>query len=93
MCHSKNCNDLLKRQTQDMTDRVPFIIHYFPRVEKLHHVLHLLLPNLKQAIVHKILPSLQDNIDHNTTQPCHGNLCKTCQIIDLDTTITRGHTF
>eukprot|EP00061_Rhincodon_typus_P003476 g20186.t1 len=49
-------------------------------------------PNLKQAIVCRKLPSLQDNIDHNTTQPCHGNLCKTCQIIDMNTTITRGNT-
>eukprot|EP00061_Rhincodon_typus_P012358 g38041.t1 len=38
------------------------------------------------------LPSLQKNIDHNTTQPCHGNLCKTCHVIDTDTTITRGNT-
>eukprot|EP00061_Rhincodon_typus_P009398 g32877.t1 len=35
------------------------------------------------------LPSLQDNINYNTTQPCHGNVCKTCQIISMDTTITR----
>eukprot|EP00061_Rhincodon_typus_P010005 g33935.t1 len=35
------------------------------------------------------LPSLQDNIDHNTYQPCNGNLCKTCQIINMDITITR----
>eukprot|EP00061_Rhincodon_typus_P005733 g25605.t1 len=34
-------------------------------------------PNLKQIIVRGKLPSLQDNIDHNTVQPCHGNLCKT----------------
>eukprot|EP00061_Rhincodon_typus_P003915 g21289.t1 len=34
------------------------------------------------------LPMLQDNTDHNTIQPCHDNLCKTCQIIDMDTTIT-----
>eukprot|EP00061_Rhincodon_typus_P011467 g36497.t1 len=34
------------------------------------------------------LPSLQDNIDHNTTEPCHGNLYKTHQITDMDTTIT-----
>eukprot|EP00061_Rhincodon_typus_P017302 g45939.t1 len=43
-----------------------------------------------QTIACGKLPSLQDNVDHNTTQPCHGNVCKTCQIIDLDTTITRG---
>eukprot|EP00061_Rhincodon_typus_P013053 g39183.t1 len=48
--------------------------------------------HLKQTIVHSKLPSLQDNIDHNTTQPCQSNLCKTCQIIDMDTTITRGNT-
>eukprot|EP00061_Rhincodon_typus_P011578 g36700.t1 len=37
---AKNCNDLLRRQTQNMTDRVPFVIQYFPGAEKLHHVLH-----------------------------------------------------
>eukprot|EP00061_Rhincodon_typus_P018287 g47400.t1 len=46
-------------------------------------------PNFKQTIVHSKLPSLQDNVDHNTIQPCHGNLYKTYQIIDMDTTITR----
>eukprot|EP00061_Rhincodon_typus_P005784 g25719.t1 len=45
-------------------------------------------PNLKQTIVRSKLPSLQDNIDHNTTQPCRGNVCKTCQIIDMVTTFT-----
>eukprot|EP00061_Rhincodon_typus_P008207 g30618.t1 len=49
-------------------------------------------PNLKQTIVHNKLPSHQNNIDRNTTQPCHDSLCKTCQIIDMDTTITRGNT-
>eukprot|EP00061_Rhincodon_typus_P014099 g40912.t1 len=38
------------------------------------------------------LPRLLGNIDHNTIQPCHGNLCKTFQIFDVDTTITRGNT-
>eukprot|EP00061_Rhincodon_typus_P011291 g36196.t1 len=33
--------------------------------------------------------SLQDNIDHNNIQACHGNFCKVCQIIDMDTTIAR----
>eukprot|EP00061_Rhincodon_typus_P007943 g30119.t1 len=28
---AKNRNDLLRRQTQDITDRVPFIVQYFPR--------------------------------------------------------------
>eukprot|EP00061_Rhincodon_typus_P003744 g20869.t1 len=37
---ARNHNDLLRRQTQDMTDRVPFIVQYFPGVEKLGHVLH-----------------------------------------------------
>eukprot|EP00061_Rhincodon_typus_P009621 g33259.t1 len=36
----KSYNDLLGRQTQDTTDRDPFIIQYFPGVEKLRHVLH-----------------------------------------------------
>eukprot|EP00061_Rhincodon_typus_P009106 g32325.t1 len=45
-------------------------------------------PNLKQTIVCSKLPSLQDNMDHNTRQPCHGNLCNTCQIIDINITIT-----
>eukprot|EP00061_Rhincodon_typus_P006434 g27066.t1 len=108
----KNHNDLLKRQTRDTSDRVPFIIQYFLGVEKLHHVFRSLKhiiddnehlakifpmpllvaikqpPNLKQTIVCNKLPSLQDNNDHNTVQPCHGNLCKTCQIFDVDTTIT-----
>eukprot|EP00061_Rhincodon_typus_P011910 g37280.t1 len=110
------CSDLVGRQTQDTTDRVPFIVQYFPRAEKLRHVLCSLqlvinddeclakiipmppllafkqLPNLKQIIVRSQLPSLQDNVDHNTIKPCHSNLCKTCQIIDMDTTITRGNT-
>eukprot|EP00061_Rhincodon_typus_P016754 g45133.t1 len=34
------------------------------------------------------LPKLQDNIDQKTTHPCHSNLSKTCQIINMDTTIT-----
>eukprot|EP00061_Rhincodon_typus_P013871 g40506.t1 len=34
---------------------------------------------------------LQDNINHNTIKHCHGNFCKTCQIIDMDTTITHGN--
>eukprot|EP00061_Rhincodon_typus_P013535 g39965.t1 len=111
----KNHNNLLKRQTWDMTYRVPFIVHYFPGVEKLSHILcslqhviddveHLTkaiptprlltfkqLPNLKQTIACIKLPSLQENSNHNTIQPCHGNLSKTCQI-DLDTTITYGNT-
>eukprot|EP00061_Rhincodon_typus_P000729 g12587.t1 len=82
-------------------DRVPFILQYFPRSEKLLQVLHSLQhiiddnehlvrifptfplltfkqpPNLKQTIAHSKLPNLQDNINHNTIQHCHGNLCKT----------------
>eukprot|EP00061_Rhincodon_typus_P015534 g43259.t1 len=44
-------------------------------------------PKLKQTILCSKLHSLQD-IDHNTTQLCHGNLYKTCQIVNVDTTIT-----
>eukprot|EP00061_Rhincodon_typus_P006573 g27348.t1 len=112
----KNCNNLLRRQTQETTDRVPFVVQCFPGAEKLHHVLcslqHVInddelltkifptppllifkqLPNRKQTIVHSKLLSLQDNIDHNTTQLYHGNHCKTCQIIDMDTIITHGNT-
>eukprot|EP00061_Rhincodon_typus_P012195 g37777.t1 len=112
----KNRNDLLRRQTWDTSNKVPFIIQYFPGTEKLHHSLcslqpiinddeHLtkifpmppLLtfkqpPNLKQTIVLSKLPSLQDNIDHNTIQPYNGNLCKKCQIFDMDATITCGNT-
>eukprot|EP00061_Rhincodon_typus_P006627 g27465.t1 len=33
-----------------------------------------------------------DNIDRNTIQPCHSNLCQTRQIFDMDTTITCGNT-
>eukprot|EP00061_Rhincodon_typus_P015603 g43373.t1 len=50
------------------------------------------LPSLKQTIVRSKLPSLQDSIYHNTTQPCHGKLCKSHQIINLNTTITRVNT-
>eukprot|EP00061_Rhincodon_typus_P004985 g23890.t1 len=39
---TKNHYDLLRRQTQDTTDRVSFIIQYFPRAEKPHHVLRCL---------------------------------------------------
>eukprot|EP00061_Rhincodon_typus_P003418 g20036.t1 len=109
-------NDFLRRQTQHTTDKMTFVIQYFPGEEKLHHVLHSLQhiiddnehlakifptpsllafkqpPNLKQTIVSSKLPSLQHNIDHNTIRPCHGNLCKTCQIINMDTTITRENT-
>eukprot|EP00061_Rhincodon_typus_P014597 g41712.t1 len=108
----KNHNNLLSRQTRDMTDSVPYGVQYFPGAEKLHHVLYSLqhviddgehltkifptpplltfkqLPHLKYTTVHSKLPSLQDNINHNTIEPCHGNLCKTCQIMDMDTTIT-----
>eukprot|EP00061_Rhincodon_typus_P003687 g20720.t1 len=49
-------------------------------------------PNLKKTIVRNKLPSLQDNIDHDITQLCHGNICKTCQITNTDTTITHGNT-
>eukprot|EP00061_Rhincodon_typus_P015792 g43678.t1 len=79
---------------------------YFPRQEKLCYVLcglqHVIdddeyptraiptppLLTFKQPPnVHSKLPSLQD---HNTTQPCHSNPCKTCQIIEMDTTIKPG---
>eukprot|EP00061_Rhincodon_typus_P013589 g40049.t1 len=98
---AKKCKDLLRRQTRYMTDRVPFVIQYFPGAQKLHHVLrsfqHIIVddderfakifpmpplltfkqpPNLKQTIVYSKPPSLQDDINHNITQPCHGNLCK-----------------
>eukprot|EP00061_Rhincodon_typus_P005975 g26130.t1 len=43
------------------------------------------LSNFEQTIVHSKYPSLQDNINRNTIQPCHGNLCKTCQIFNMDT--------
>eukprot|EP00061_Rhincodon_typus_P006766 g27753.t1 len=36
---AKTCNDLLRRQTWDTTDRIPFVIKYFPGAEKLCHVL------------------------------------------------------
>ncbi|XP_078072210.1 protein NOXP20-like isoform X1 [Mustelus asterias] len=99
-----------------MVDRVPFVVQYFPRAEKLRHLLwslqhvidedeHLAkaIPtppllafkqprNLKQTIVRSKLPSLQENSDHDTTQPCHSNLCKTCRIIDTDAIISRENT-
>eukprot|EP00061_Rhincodon_typus_P012250 g37868.t1 len=78
-----------------MHGTTPFIVQYFPGVEKLRHVLHSLqhvindnehlvkiiptpplltfkeLSSLKLTIIHSKLPSPQDNIDQNTTQPCH----------------------
>eukprot|EP00061_Rhincodon_typus_P010885 g35501.t1 len=111
---AKSLNDLLRRQTRNTSDRVPFVVQYSPGVEKLCHVLcslqhiddeHLSkifpipsllafkqLLNLKQTVVRSNLPSLQDNIDHRTIQPCHGNLCKTCQIFYVDAAITQGNT-
>eukprot|EP00061_Rhincodon_typus_P002088 g16579.t1 len=35
----KNHNDLLRKQTRGTTDRVHFVIQYFPRAQKLHHIL------------------------------------------------------
>ncbi|XP_078057016.1 uncharacterized protein LOC144481742 [Mustelus asterias] len=113
---AKNRTDLLRRQTRDTVDRVPFVVQYFPGAEKLQHLLRSLqhvidedehlakaIPtppllafkqphNLKQTIVHSKLPSLQENSDHDTTQPCHSNLCKTCRIIDTDAIISRVNT-
>ncbi|XP_067848012.1 uncharacterized protein [Heptranchias perlo] len=113
---AKNRIDLLRRQTRDATNRVPYVVQYFPGADKLRHVLRSLQhvidddehlakaiptppllafkqpPNLKQTIVRSKLPSSQENSVHDTTQPCHSNLCKTCQIIDADTTITREDT-
>eukprot|EP00061_Rhincodon_typus_P008598 g31342.t1 len=34
-----NRNDLLRRQTRDTSRRVPFVIQYLPRAEKLSHIL------------------------------------------------------
>eukprot|EP00061_Rhincodon_typus_P015898 g43835.t1 len=39
---TKNCNDLLRRQKLDVTDRVSFFIQYFPGAGKLRHVLRTL---------------------------------------------------
>eukprot|EP00061_Rhincodon_typus_P001375 g14624.t1 len=36
---AKKHNDLLRNQTWDTTNRVPFVVQYFPGAEKLHHVL------------------------------------------------------
>ncbi|XP_067849122.1 uncharacterized protein [Heptranchias perlo] len=36
---AKNRIDLLRKQTRDATNRVPFVVQYFPGAEKLHHVL------------------------------------------------------
>eukprot|EP00061_Rhincodon_typus_P004457 g22633.t1 len=43
-----------------------------------------------RTIVRRKLPRIQDNIDHHTTEPCRGNRCKTCPVINMDTTITSG---
>ena len=50
------------------------------------------LHNLKQTIVRSKLPSLQEYSDHDTTQPCHSNLCKMCRIILTDAIISRENT-
>eukprot|EP00061_Rhincodon_typus_P018875 g48240.t1 len=57
ICSAKNHN-FLGKQTQDTTDRVPFIIQYLPRAEKLRHVLR----NLQHVIddnehLAKIIPT------------------------------------
>ena len=111
---AKNRTDLLRRQTRDTVDRVPFVVQYFPGAEKLRHLRSLqhvidedehlakAIPtppllafkqphNLKQTIVRSKLPSLQENND-DTTQPCHSNLCKACQIINTDAIISRENT-
>eukprot|EP00061_Rhincodon_typus_P007383 g29031.t1 len=49
----KNSNNLLRRQTQDTTEGVPFVIQYFPGAEKLRHVLHSLQHVIKTT---NILP-------------------------------------
>ena len=36
---AKNRTDLLRRQTRDTVDRVPFVIQYFPGAEKLRNLL------------------------------------------------------
>ncbi|XP_072433467.1 uncharacterized protein [Chiloscyllium punctatum] len=36
---ARNCSDLLRRQTLAATDKVPFVVQYFPGAEKLRHVL------------------------------------------------------
>eukprot|EP00061_Rhincodon_typus_P012638 g38502.t1 len=35
-----NCSNVLRRQTQDTTDRAPFVVQYFPGAENLHYVFH-----------------------------------------------------
>ena len=42
--------------------------------------------------IYKIMALLQENSDHDTTQPCHSNLCKTCQIINTDAISSRENT-
>ncbi|XP_072371520.1 uncharacterized protein [Scyliorhinus torazame] len=37
---ARNRTDLLRRQTWDTTDRIPFVVQYFPGAEKLRHLLH-----------------------------------------------------
>eukprot|EP00061_Rhincodon_typus_P015879 g43803.t1 len=39
----KNRNDLLRSWTWDTSDRFPFVVQYFPGVEKLCHILHIIL--------------------------------------------------
>eukprot|EP00061_Rhincodon_typus_P010579 g34970.t1 len=119
----KNHNDLLRRQTRDMTNStlhcpVLWTCRNSATMDQLkqeggNHAMffaafsmsamtanilprpspHLKQqPNLKKTIVRSKLPSLQENSNYDNKQPCYGNLCKTCQIIDMDTTITFGNT-
>eukprot|EP00061_Rhincodon_typus_P015880 g43805.t1 len=71
----KSLNVLLKRQIRDTTGRVPSTSW-----ERRNYTLFFAAFDIK-------LPSLQDSIDHNTIQPCYGNLCNSCQIINIDKTI------
>eukprot|EP00061_Rhincodon_typus_P012963 g39036.t1 len=88
----KNGNNLLRRWTQDTTNRVSFVVQYFPGVR--NYAMFVAAFNISSMMTNispRKLPSLQNNSDHVTTQFCHGNICKTCQIIDMDTTITYGN--
>eukprot|EP00061_Rhincodon_typus_P010150 g34217.t1 len=74
---AKNHNDLLRRQIQDTTNRIPFVVQYFPGAEKLRHVLCSLLHVINDdehltknfptppLLAFKHLPSLKQTIIHS----------------------------
>eukprot|EP00061_Rhincodon_typus_P004816 g23489.t1 len=98
---AKNCNDFLRRKIQYFpgAEKLHHVLRSLQHVINDNEHLAKIFPtpplltfkqpsNLKQTIVCSKLPNLQDNINRNTIQPYHGNLCKTCQVIATDSAVT-----